>query len=52
MKQDVLSKVIDIVLSHDADFAFPTTTLDGVDPRLLDASPDISSEDWNSGKSG
>ena len=37
VKQDVLSKIIDIVLSHGADFAFPTTTLDGVDPRLLEA---------------
>ncbi|MCG8413356.1 MAG: mechanosensitive ion channel family protein [Pseudomonadales bacterium] len=31
IKQDVLLKIIDIVHSHGADFAFPTTTLDGLD---------------------
>ena len=31
IKQDVMLKIIDIVHSHDADFAFPTTTLDGLD---------------------
>ena len=30
IKQDVLLKIIEIVHSHDADFAFPTTTLDGI----------------------
>lgn len=34
IKQDVLLKIIDIVHSHDADFAFPTTTLDGIDGLL------------------
>ena len=29
IKQDVMLKVIEIVHNHDADFAFPTTTLDG-----------------------
>ena len=31
IKQDVLLKIIDIVHSHGADFAFPTTTLDGLE---------------------
>lgn len=31
IKQDVLLKIVEIVHSHDADFAFPTTTLDGLD---------------------
>ena len=31
IKQDVMLKIIDIVKSHGADFAFPTTTLDGID---------------------
>lgn len=31
VKQDVLLKIVEIVHSHDADFAFPTTTLDGLD---------------------
>ena len=34
IKQDVMLKIIDIVLSHDADFAFPTTTLDGIDALI------------------
>ena len=34
IKQDVLLKIVDIVHSHDADFAFPTTTLDGIDGLL------------------
>ncbi|MEX0962583.1 MAG: mechanosensitive ion channel family protein [Pseudohongiellaceae bacterium] len=34
VKQDVLLKIVEIVHSHGADFAFPTTTLDGLD-RLL-----------------
>ena len=29
VKQDVLLKIIDIVHAHDADIAFPTTTIDG-----------------------
>ena len=31
IKQDVMLKVIEIVHSHEADFAFPTTTLDGLE---------------------
>jgi MscS family membrane protein len=31
VKQDVMLKIIEIVHSHDADFAFPTTTLEGID---------------------
>ncbi len=31
IKQDVLLKIIEIVHGHGADFAFPTTTLDGLD---------------------
>lgn len=34
IKQDVLLKIVDIVHSNDADFAFPTTTLDGIDGLL------------------
>ena len=34
IKQDVLLKIVDIVHSHGADFAFPTTTLDGIDGLL------------------
>lgn len=34
IKQDVLLKIIEIVHSHDADFAFPTLTLDGIDGLL------------------
>ncbi|PCJ19393.1 MAG: mechanosensitive ion channel protein MscS [SAR86 cluster bacterium] len=34
IKQDVMLKIIEIVHSHDADFAFPTTTLDGIDGLL------------------
>jgi len=34
IKQDVLLKIVDIVHSHSADFAFPTTTLDGIDGLL------------------
>lgn len=30
VKQDVLLKIIDIIHGHDADIAFPTTTLDGL----------------------
>jgi len=31
VKQDVLLKIVEIVHAHGADFAFPTTTLDGLD---------------------
>ncbi len=34
IKQDVLLKIIEIVHSNGADFAFPTTTLDGIQPLL------------------
>jgi len=37
IKQDVMLKIIEIVLSHDADFAFPTTTLDGMESALVRA---------------
>jgi MscS family membrane protein len=35
IKQDVLLKIVGIVHSHQADFAFPTTTLDGIDGLLV-----------------
>jgi MscS family membrane protein len=31
IKQDVMLKIIEVVHSHEADFAFPTTTLDGIE---------------------
>ena len=34
IKQDVMLKIIEIVHSHEADFAFPTTTLDGIKGNL------------------
>jgi MscS family membrane protein len=34
IKQDVLLKIIDIVHARGADFAFPTTTLDGIQPLI------------------
>lgn len=34
VKEDVLLKVIDIIHQHGADVAFPTRTLDGLDPVL------------------
>jgi len=34
IKQDVLLQIITIVHDHGADFAFPTTTLDGLQPLL------------------
>ena len=34
IKQDILLKIIEIVHSHGADFAFPTTTLDGIQPLI------------------
>lgn len=40
VKQDVLLKIVDIVHAHEADFAFPTTTLDGLD--ALRPEPDVS----------
>lgn len=39
IKQDVMLKIIDIVHSHDADFAFPTTTLDGIEGLLAESKP-------------
>ena len=36
IKQDVMLKVIDIMHSHEADFAFPTTTIDGIDGIIAD----------------
>ena len=41
IKQDVMLKIIEIVHSHGADFAFPTITLDGID--VLRPEPDASS---------
>ena len=35
IKQDVMLKIIDIVHKHDADFAFPTRTIDGLDKIKL-----------------
>ena len=35
VKQDVLFKVVDIVLSHGAEFAFPTTTIEGFDAQIF-----------------
>jgi len=34
IKQDVMLKIIGIVYSHGADFAFPTTTIDGIDAMV------------------
>lgn len=34
IKQDVMLKIIEVVYSHGAGFAFPTTTLDGIDGLL------------------
>lgn len=31
VKQDIMLKIVEIVHSHEADFAFPTTTLDGIE---------------------
>ncbi len=39
IKQDVMLKIINIVHSHDADFAFPTTTLDGIEGFLAESKP-------------
>ncbi len=41
VKQDVLLKIIDIVHEHDADIAFPTTTLDGPLPVELIEKPKV-----------
>lgn len=38
IKQDVLLKIVEIVHKHGADFAFPTTTLDGLE--VLRSEPD------------
>jgi len=37
VKQDVLLKVADIVLEEGAEFAFPTTTIDGLSPEMFNA---------------
>lgn len=37
VKQDVMLKIIKIVHKHEADFAFPTTTLDGIPKLSMDA---------------
>jgi len=47
VKQDVLLKIVEIVHRHDADFAFPTTTLDGLDvlrSEYAGPGPDAESE--------
>lgn len=46
VKQDVLLKIIDIVHAHGADFAFPTTTVDGLD--VLRPEPDTAATNANS----
>lgn len=38
IKQDVMLKIVEIVHGHEADFAFPTTTLDGL-PQVDQAMP-------------
>lgn len=38
VKQDILLRVIDIIHEHGADVAFPTRTLDGLDPLLAQLS--------------
>lgn len=40
IKQDILLKIIEIVHYHDADFAFPTTTLDGLQPLIENLASD------------
>ena len=42
IKQDVLLKIVGIIHSHGADIAFPTTTLDGIQPLLPE--PDVSTQ--------
>ena len=37
IKQDVMLKIIKIVHSHEADFAFPTTTVDGIEHVISQA---------------
>lgn len=39
VKEDVLLKIVDIVHQHDADFAFPTMTLDGLDALRPEPEP-------------
>lgn len=40
VKEDVLFKIIDIVARHGAEFAFPTTTLDGLEVLRGEPDPD------------
>lgn len=47
VKQDVLLKIVDIVLSHEAEFAFPTTTLDGLEalrPEPTEPQPPVTGD--------
>ncbi|MDA1370074.1 MAG: mechanosensitive ion channel family protein [Proteobacteria bacterium] len=44
IKQDVMLKIIEIVHANDADFAFPTTTLDGIDALLADVPGQVGGE--------
>ncbi|MEX2506104.1 MAG: mechanosensitive ion channel family protein, partial [Pseudohongiellaceae bacterium] len=39
IKEDVMLKIVEIVHKHDADFAFPTTTVDGLDPLMEHLAP-------------
>ena len=40
VKEDVMFRIIDIVHQNGADFAFPTTTLDGLDVLRPEPDPD------------
>ena len=40
IKQDVLLRIVGIIHSHDADIAFPTTTLDGLPQLTIGPEPD------------
>jgi len=40
VKEDILFRIIEIVHKHGADFAFPTTTLDGLDVLRPEPDPD------------
>jgi len=44
VKQDVLFKVVDIVLSHGAEFAFPTTTIEGFNAQMFTGRPESKPE--------
>lgn len=44
VKQDVLLKIIDIVHAHEADLAFPTRTLDGLEALNPRPEPDVQPE--------